>query len=100
MTGLTIKNTENKVILDMNSVISQNVGSVVTGGNNGSTQIPLPPAGKTSYFIVTPLVDMNRSKGKLPGVILQGSTLSWEYSYATNGWGFFSANCEIFYGYY
>ena len=98
--GLVARGINGQVILDMTSSISQNVGSIVTGGANGSIQIPSPPAGNTAYFIVTPLVDMNRSKGKLPGVSLNGTTLSWQYSYNGNGWGFFSANCEIFYGYY
>ena len=100
MTGLTIKNMDGQVILDMTSNISQNIGSVITNGVNGSIQIPHPPAGKTAYFSVAPLVDMNRSKGKRPGVTLNGTTLSWQYSYAGNGWGFFSANCAIYYGYY
>lgn len=98
--GLVARNKGGQIILDMTSSISQNVGSVVTNGGNAAIQVPLPPPGKTAYFIVAPLVDMNRSKGKLPGVMLSGSTLSWQYSYDGNGWGFYSANCEIYYGYY
>lgn len=100
MTGLTIRSVDNVVTLDMTSSISQSVGSVVTNGQNGTAQIPLPPPGKSAYFSVVPLVNIDGWRGKLPGVTLNGTTLSWSYSYATNGWGFFSANCEINYGYY
>ncbi|AIS12661.1 prophage PssSM-02 [Pseudomonas chlororaphis subsp. aurantiaca] len=100
MTGLTLKTAGDVVLVDMTMKISQMVGSVVTGGTNGSTSIPLPPAGKTMFFIVVPLVDLQREKGKRPGVTLSGTTLSWSYSYNTNGWGYFSANCQIYYGYY
>lgn len=100
MTGLTIRTEGNEVILNMTSSISQNMGVVVTNSQNGSTQIPAAPAGKTAYFSVTSLVNIDGWRGKLPGVTLSGTTLSWSYSYATNGWGFFSANCAIYYGYY
>lgn len=84
----------------MTMFISQNMGSVDTGGVNGGINIPSPPAGKTVYFIVVPLVDLQREKGKRPGVLLAGTSLSWTYSYSPNGWGYFSANCRIYYGYY
>ncbi|AJO76504.1 hypothetical protein [Pseudomonas sp. MRSN 12121] len=100
MTGMTLKTAGDVVLVDMTMKISQMVGSVVTGGANGSASIPLPPAGKTMFFIVVPLVDLQREKGKRPGVTLSGTTLSWSYSYNTNGWGYFSANCQIYYGYY
>ncbi|MEW7854815.1 hypothetical protein AB2M95_02815 [Pseudomonas chlororaphis] len=100
MTGLTLKTSAGVVLVDMTMKISQMVGSVVTGGVNGSASIPLPPAGKTMFYIVVPLVDLQRQKGKRPGVTLSGTTLSWAYSYNTNGWGYFSANCQIYYGYY
>ena len=100
MAGLTLRNQAGQVILDMTMNISQNVGSVDTGGVNGSLSIPAPPAGKQSYYVVVPLVDLQREKGKRPGVSISGNTLSWSYSYATNGWGYFSANCRIYYGYF
>ena len=99
MTGITIKNSAGKVMVDMTMFISQTQGSVDTGGAAGSITIPAPPAGKTQYYIIVPLVTTGVT-GKLPGVTLSGSTLSWAYSYATNGWGFFSANARIYYGYY
>lgn len=100
MTGLTIKDRDGNVLVDMTSSISQTEGSVLTNSANGSVQIPLPPTGKTAFFIVVPLVDLQREKGKKPGVTLVGQTLSWAYSYNTNGWGYFSANCRIYYGYF
>lgn len=99
MTGLTIKNAAGQVMVDMTMFISQTQGAVDTGGVGGSITIPVPPAGKTQYYIIVPLVTTGVT-GKLPGVTLSGSTLSWAYSYATNGWGFFSANARIYYGYY
>jgi len=100
MTGLTIRNTAGQVTLDMTMSISQQMGSVTTGGANGSVTIPSSPTGKTIFYIIVPLVDLQREKGKRPGVTISGTTLSWSYSYNTNGWGYFSANCRIDYGYY
>lgn len=98
--GLVARNKGGQVILDMTASISQEVGFVVTNGANGSIAIPPPPAGKTSYFSVVSLVNMDGWRARLPGVVLSGTTLSWAYSYPTRGWGFFSANCRIHYGYY
>lgn len=100
MTGLTIRSAAGQVLVDMTMKISQMQGSVDTGAVNGSISVPAPPTGKTQYFIVVPLVNLQRETGKRPGVTLSGGTLSWSYSYATNGWGYFSANCRIYYGYY
>ena len=84
MTGLVIKDSAGNVLVDMTMRISQTQGSVTTGGANGSISIPSPPTGKTAFFIVVPLVDLQREKGKKPGVTLSGNTLSWAYSYSTN----------------
>ncbi|MEB0226245.1 hypothetical protein [Pseudomonas sp. 10S4] len=100
MTGLTTYDSAGRLLVDMTMNISQMQGFVDTGGANGSAAIPGPPAGKTQYYIVVPLVDLQLEKGKKPGVTLMPGSLSWVYSYATNGWGYFSANCRIFYGYY
>jgi hypothetical protein len=99
MTGLVIKNPAGQVTVDMTMNIGQTMGSVDTGGVNGGTTIPSPPSGKTMYYIIVPLVTTNVT-GKLPGVTLSGNTLTWAYSYPTNGWGYFSANSRIYYGYY
>jgi hypothetical protein len=100
MAGLILRNTAGQVILDLTMRISQNMGSVDTNGVNGSANLPSPPAGKQLYYVVVPLVNLQREKGKRPAVSLSGTALSWVYSYNTNGWGYFSANCRIFFGYY
>ncbi|WP_439895417.1 hypothetical protein ACTACV_12850 [Pseudomonas syringae] len=100
MTGITIKAADGRVLVDMTMKLSQAMGSVDTNSVDGAVAIPAPPSGKGAYFIVVPLVDLQREKGKKPGVTLSGTSLSWAYSYNTNGWGYFSANCRIFYGYY
>ncbi len=100
MTGLSIKAANGTTLLDMTMSISQNLGSVITGGVNGSTTIPPAPPGKTIFYTVVPLVDLQRDKGKRPGVTLSGATMTWAYSFSDNGWGFFAANCKIYYGYY
>lgn len=102
MTGLVIRDTSGRVLVDMTKSISQTQGYVDTNATlTGSVTLPSPPSGKTQYFIVVPLVDLQRDLGKRPGVTLSGSTLSWAYSFATDaGWGFFAANCRIYYGYY
>ena len=100
MTGLFLQTPDERVLVDMTSKISQMVGSVVTGGAAGSITMPVPPTGKVMYYIVVPLVNLQREKGKKPGVAIIGNTLSWSYSYSTAGWGYFSANCRIYYGYY
>ncbi len=101
MVGLVIRDKNSGLIkVDMTSFISQETGSVETGGQNGSIQIPAAPPGRHLFFSVCPLVDLQVEKGKRPGVTLVGTTLSWAYSYNTAGWGFFSANCRISYGYY
>ncbi|MEE4668277.1 hypothetical protein V2L05_03480 [Pseudomonas alliivorans] len=100
MTGITIKAADGRVLVDMTMKLSQTMGSVDTNSLNGAVTIPSPPTGKSLYFIIVPLVDLQREKGKKPAVILSGTTLSWAYSYNTNGWGYFSANCRIYYGYY
>lgn len=100
MTGLTIKNAAGVVMVDMTMKISQRQGYVDTGSTGGSVVIPALPPGKERFYVVVPLVDLQREKGKKPGITISGNTLSWAYSYSTSGWGYFSANCRIYYGYY
>jgi hypothetical protein len=99
MAGLTIRNKSGQVILDMTMSISQSLGYVDTNSANGSTTVQVP-SGKALYYVVVPLVDLQREKGKRPGVTISGGSISWSYSYSTNGWGYFSANCRIYYGYF
>lgn len=100
MTGLTIKTAADVVMVDMTMNISQRQGYVDTGSVNGSAALPALPTGKTRFYIVVPLVDLQLEKGKKPGVTITGDAMSWAYSYSTSGWGYFSANCRIYYGYY
>jgi hypothetical protein len=101
MTGLTIKAKDGTVILDMTMKISQHMGSVDTNSTNGSVSIPAAPLGKTLFYNIVPLVDLQVDKGKKPGVTISGVTLSWAYSFNTGGgWGYFAANCRIYYGFY
>lgn len=100
MTGITIRRSDGSLMLDLTTKLSQNLGFVDTNSVNGSITIPAPPSGKTSYYICVSLVDTQLEKGKIPGVTISGTTLSWQYSYNTLGWGNFSANTRIYYGYY
>lgn len=100
MAGLLCWDPAGRQTLDMTMSISQLQGFVDTGGANGAIAIPPPPGGKTQFFTVVPLVDLQKEKGKKPGVTLSGGVLSWAYSYSTAGWGYFSANCRILYWYY
>lgn len=100
MAGLQTWDSAGRPTVDMTRHISQMQGYIDTGAVNGAIAIPGPPGGKTQFFIVVPLQDLQMELGKKPGVVLSGGVLSWAYSYATNGWGYFSANCRIFYGYY
>jgi len=101
--GLKVYDPSGLVLLDMTSSISQMMGYVDTGAANGSATIPLPPAGKTLFYAVSDLSVQNKSLGKRPGVTLtvgaSSASLSWAYAYAS-GWGFYSMNCRIHYGYY
>ncbi|WP_445572074.1 hypothetical protein [Pseudomonas sp. E102] len=100
MTGLTVKNAADAVMVDMTMKISQRQGYLDTGSVDGSAALPALPPGKTRFYIVVPLVDLQLEKGKKPGITITGNSMTWVYSYATNGWGYFSANCRIYYGYY
>lgn len=101
MVGLVIRDKASGAVkVDMTSFISQTLGYVETNGQNGAIQIPEPPAGRSLFFTVSPMVDLQMDKGKRPGVTLDGTSISWSYSYNTAGWGFFSASCRIYYGYY
>lgn len=99
-TGFIAFAENGSVITDMTILISQTQGSVVTGSVNGSAVLPPVPAGRQRFYMIVSLVDMNREKGKRPGVSVTGDTMAWAYSYSTNNWGYFSANCRIYYGYY
>lgn len=102
-TGLKVYSPAGLLLLDMTTSITQMMGYVDTGGANGSLSIPLPPAGKTLFHAVAEIGVQSKGLGKRPGVTVSiGSSsalLSWSYSYP-GGWGFYSINCRIHYGYY
>lgn len=100
MTGMAIRASNGSVLVDMTMSFAQTFSYVETGAVNGSISIPPAPPGKTLFYIVVSLVNTQRELGKIPGVTISGSTLSWLYSYNTNAWGNFSANARIYYGYY
>ncbi|AUF96723.1 hypothetical protein CXQ80_13200 [Pseudomonas sp. 02C 26] len=99
-TGFLAFKEDGTVMTDMTVFISQTMGSVITNGANGSATLPSLPPGKSRFYMIVALVDLNRERGKKPGVTISGNAMTWAYSYSTNGWGYFSANCRIFYGYY
>jgi hypothetical protein len=99
MAGLQTWAPDGRLTVDMTKRLSQMQGSVVTNGGNGSIAVPPAPNGKKQFFIVVPLQDLQTEKGKKPGVTLGNGVLSWSYVFQ-GGWGFFAANCRIFYGYY
>ncbi|MDF0731009.1 hypothetical protein P0Y43_09765 [Pseudomonas entomophila] len=98
-TGFLAYAQDGTLLVDMTSSISQMLGYVDTSAANGSAVVPPPPAGKTLFYAVSDLSIQDRNLGKRPGITLSGTTLSWAYSYA-DGWGFYSMNCRIHYGYY
>ncbi|NBK38130.1 hypothetical protein EON09_06250 [Pseudomonas soli] len=99
-TGFLAFAEDGSVVTDMTVLVSQTQGSVVTDSANGSATMPPVPAGRQRFYMIVPLVDMNREKGKRPGVSISENTITWTYSFSTNNWGYFSANCRIYYGYY
>lgn len=100
MAGLETWDNSGRQLVNMTMKLSQMQGFVDTGGANGAIGLPAPPGGKTQFFIVVPLQDLQAEKGKRPGVTLSGGVLSWAYSFSQLGWGYFAANCRIFYGYF
>lgn len=102
-TGLKVYSPSALLLLDMTESISQMEGYVDTGAANGSLVIPLPPSGKKLFYAITELAEQVKYLGKRPGVTLvigaSTATLSWQYSYV-GGWGFYSLNCRIHYGYH
>lgn len=101
-TGLKVYDQSGLLMLDMTGSISQMMGYVDTGAANGSLSIPLAPAGKSLFYAIAELSVQNKYLGKRPGVALvvgsSSAALSWQYSYPA-GWGFYSLNCRIHYGY-
>lgn len=98
-TGFLAYAPDGTLLVDMTSSISQMLGYVDTNAVDGSATLPAPPAGKTLFYAVVEISPQDRGLGKRPGITQSGNTLSWAYSYM-GGWGFYSMNCRIHYGYY
>lgn len=98
-TGMQTYGPDGTIYTNLTWTLSQMQGSVVTNAVNGSTTLPALPAGKSRFYIVVSLVDMQVWKGKRPGVTVSGNTMSWSYSFS-DWFGQFAANCRIYYGYY
>lgn len=99
-TGFLAFKEDGTVMTDMTVFISQTMGSVDTNGTHGSATLPSLPPGKSRFYMIVALVDLNRERGKKPGVTITDNTMNWVYAFNTNGWGYFAANCRIYYGYY
>lgn len=97
MVGLVTRNADNKITADMTKSLSQSAGFVDTDvvAGSGSKVISLPD-GRNYFYIIRPLEDSQRTKGKSPGVTLTKDLISWEYR-IPNG---FAMKCRIYYGYY
>lgn len=97
--GFQVFDNTGRLTADYTWYISQTVGSVDTGGTNGSITLPALPAGKRYYYNIVPLVDTQEWRGKRPGVTVSGNILTWQYSF-TAWFGQFAANSRIYYGFY
>lgn len=93
----------NELITDMTDRISQNMGWVDTNGTNGSLVVPDAPNGRTFFHYVVGIAANPTADGMRPGVTITDNgdtvTLNWRYSY-NGGFGRYSLNCRIHYGYY
>ncbi|MNJ42967.1 hypothetical protein D3C77_379510 [compost metagenome] len=99
-TGLIVYDPSGLMMLDMTNSVSSMIGYVDTSSiASGSFTIPAAPAGKTLFYALAELQSQNKGLGKRPGVTLTGNTISWQYSYP-GGWGYYSVNCRIHYGYH
>ncbi|TKW65153.1 MAG: hypothetical protein DI616_15615 [Paracoccus denitrificans] len=98
-TGLKTWAPDGTLLVDMTKTFSQEQGFVDTNNVNGSITMPPLPVGKTRFTFSVALSGDNAFFGKKPGITVSGDTLSWAYSYA-DGWGYYSLNCRIYYGYY
>lgn len=92
--GLQVWDGGGGLIFDTNDRVGRVIGSVYTGGANGS--IVHGELGAGQGFAI-PLGVGFDGAGALPTVRVDGSTLSWNYYTAP---GFSNLNCLIIYGVY
>lgn len=98
MVGLVTRNSDNKITADMTKFLSQSAGFVDTNpavSLTGSKVISLP-VGRNYFYIIVPLQDAQRTKGKRPGITLTKDLISWRYLMPSG----FAMKCRVYYGYY
>lgn len=97
--GMQVFGPDGRLYVDLTYNISQHLGFVETGGQAGSTSLPLLPAGKRYFYYVTSVGGTGQNKGKYPGVTISGNSMTWQYQF--RAWfGQYAQNVRIYYGYY
>lgn len=95
--------SSNRLIADLTVATSQNIGYVDTNKVNGSITVAEAPNGRTFFHFVVALEPNATADGLRPGILITDNgdtrTITWTYSY-TPGFGRFSLNCRIHYGYF
>lgn len=91
------------VLVDMTTDISQVVGFIETGVNDGYADVPAPPSGRNFLYFMTEYAPNINCQGVRPGVSItpMGATyrISWQFKFS--GWpGTYKINCRINYGHY
>lgn len=93
--GLITRDSSGVITADMTKNLSQMIGHVISNRANGTVTFTIPP-GKIPISIVSPLEPCMNTAGKLPGVIMTSTSMSWTYNIRSG----FPMNCIIYYGYY
>ena len=96
--GLQVYDESGRIQIDLTSNISQEQGSIDVN-SSGSLIMPGLPPGKRRFYFVSGFGDSQEWRGKLPGVLITGDTLSWQYNFVPWG-GQFAQPCRISYGYF
>ena len=99
--GLQIWNSGGGLIFDTNDRVGRVVGTLYTGGSNGSIYNAEVASGQ-GFAIPYAVGSFNTDPYSgsllcLPSVRVDGGTISWDYS-QPSGWGTY--NCLIVYGVY
>lgn len=97
MIGLKTWDRSGRLTSDMTRPISKVVGSFETGTTAGSRTVDFKLDG-VRFFIQVHAGNAELT-AKLPAVVLEGSTFTWEYGF-TQGRGNYAANSIIYYGVY
>lgn len=92
--GLTIRNIDGTIMVDMTRSYSQVVGKVTTNRAAGSLPVSIP-SNKKLFYTIAPRENAQGALGKAPGVTLTHSLLTWSYLFNSG----FAMDCDIVYGY-